>query len=64
MEHVLLSSVTGEAALAGQGTERALVEPRSLTKAPSASVWYFAMSVFFVLNHLIICVFIVSLRGF
>lgn len=35
VKHVLLSSVTGEAALAGQGAERTRGEPSSLTKAES-----------------------------
>lgn len=41
VEHVLQNSVTGEAALAGQGAERVLGEPCSLTKGMEHVVWDF-----------------------
>lgn len=73
VEHVLLNSVTREAALAGQGAERALGEPCSLTKTRNKWLGFYSFFFFhflassfpfsyhvslFVLTHVIIHTFI------
>lgn len=59
VEHVLRNSVTGEAALAGQGAERVLGEPCSLTKDMEHVVWDFTPFFCFIIH-----IFIFTLHYF